>query len=85
MCPASEHTDCIRGYMGSNSSSSVSSSFGRDRDGGGGNDDGDGDGNDDEETKKDDEVAGGGCPWTCTLRTTLCAYTGSLICAGTSG
>jgi len=90
MCPASEHTDCIRGYTSSNSSSSsVSSSFGRDRGGGGDDDgDGDGDGNDDgndDGAKEDDEVAGGGCLWTCTLRTTLCAYTGSLICAGTSG
>lgn len=52
MCPASEHTDCIRGYIGSNSSSSASSSSGRDRGSGSGvgvgGDDSDGDGDGDE-------------------------------------
>lgn len=50
MCPASEHTDCIRGYIGSNSpplpllppSATVTATA----------------------TKEEEEVAGGGCLWT---------------------
>lgn len=87
MCPASEHTGLhtwIHRFQFLSSFSASSSSSGRDS-GGGCSDDDDvdgGGGGGDEGGRR-----GGGrwLPVDCTLRTALCAYTGSLICASTSG
>lgn len=94
MCPASEHTDCIRGYIGSptsSSSSSASSSSGRDGGGGvgdgrnGGGDDDDNDGTEGRRRRRRGGGGGGSGRWwlpvDCTLRTAYYARTQGALSA----